>query len=98
MQIYLQSGSDLPYAVYLSLPFSSQNVVWSSPQTCESQILALKACGMSVCIGNTYRDIDERDDLRYLLELFTLSPDNEEDSLHLAKPILTLQFLKERID
>ena len=64
---YISPARDGGY-VLLSLPAGSpptvfQNVEWSAPQTCVSQIKALSLAGCYVSVGKTGSDVDEVCDL-----------------------------------
>jgi 2-phospho-L-lactate guanylyltransferase (CobY/MobA/RfbA family) len=41
------------------------DIHWSSPKTCIQQILSLRRHDVKVCVGNTYRDVDEIRDYAY---------------------------------
>jgi glycosyltransferase A (GT-A) superfamily protein (DUF2064 family) len=66
-EAYICPASDGGY-VLLSLPCHTprgvfENVVWSQPNTCVSQVLSLRQAGLVVRIGPTYFDIDTPEDI-----------------------------------
>lgn len=67
-EAYICPANDGGY-VLLSVPSAAPsarifaNVIWSSTKTCESQVSQLKASGLSVRVGPTFIDVDEKADL-----------------------------------
>lgn len=45
------------------------DIRWSSQHTCTDQIISLRKCGVGVRVGRTYTDIDEAQDLYFLVAM-----------------------------